>query len=119
MRNRFVVMLLTSAVALSASFAQAATRSNGPIEMAKVEDPASEMKCLEAFVNSEFDFAHSLCLSLAQQGMPDAQLVTGLMYALGEGTEQNSNLAKLWLKEAVRNGSLEAKEALVDLKLAD
>ncbi len=118
-KKSFMVILgLITGVLLSAvtlSTAHAGTRVDGPFELAKVEDPASEKKCLEAFVNSNFDFAHPLCLSLAQLGMKDAQLVTGLMYAFGEGTKKNDELAKLWLKEAMRNGSAEAKEVLGEI----
>tara|TARA_B100001939_G_scaffold104449_1_gene90310 strand:- start:2817 stop:3161 length:345 start_codon:yes stop_codon:yes gene_type:complete len=101
--------------ALAAS--SAATRSDQSLEMARGADPVEEIRCLEAFINSEFDLAHTVCLPLAQGGMRDAQLVTGLMYALGEGVEKNLSLAKWWLGEAMRNGSEEAKEALGQFNL--
>ncbi|WP_321389240.1 hypothetical protein [Emcibacter sp.] len=110
------VSLLMCSVFVSAPLS-AATRSNVPMEMARAADPADEVRCLEAFINSEFDMAHSVCLPLAQSGLRDAQLVTGLMYALGEGVEQNRRLAKWWLSEAVRNGSEEAESALAQFEL--
>ncbi|PCI48260.1 MAG: hypothetical protein COB49_06150 [Alphaproteobacteria bacterium] len=119
MFNKLFLSVLAMVVSFAVPAAQAATRTNAPLEMTRIEDPISEKECLQAFVESDFIYAHSLCLSLAQQGMRDAQLVTGLMYVLGEGTEKNAELAELWLKEAVRNGSEEAKEVLVEFKLSD
>ena len=119
MFNKIFLMISTVAVGLAMSVAHAATRTDAPLELTTIENPASEKRCLEAFVNSKFTYAHRLCLSLAQRGMRDAQLVTGLMYAFGEGTEKNPELAELWLKEAARNGSMEAQEVLNDIKLID
>lgn len=102
---------------LSVSSVDAAVRSNNVIQMASAYDPAEEVRCLEAFINSNFNIAHNICLSLAQKGARDAQLVTGIMYALGEGVDQNNQLAKLWLSEAERNGSIDAGEALSQFKL--
>lgn len=119
MRISVILILLASALSLTSAAGHAAIRATSPAQMAKVENPDSEMKCLEAFVNSKFEYAHGLCLTLAQQGMADAQLVTGLMYALGEGTKKDTGRAKLWLNEALRNGSQEARDALIDLNLAD
>ena len=113
------MIVLTTILGLSFPVAQAATNLNAPMEMVKADNPESEMQCLEAFVNSRFEYAHSFCLSLARQGMADAQLVTGLMYALGEGTTKNTDLAKLWLMEAMRNGSSDAKDALIEFKMLD
>ncbi len=119
MFNKILLMISGAAIGLTMSVAQAATRTDAPLELTAIESPASEKKCLEAFVNSKFIYAHRLCLSLAQRGMRDAQLVTGLMYAFGEGTEKNPELAELWLKEAARNGSMEAQEVLNDIKSID
>jgi len=121
MVNKLVTLILsvvlTVLVFVPVFEAQASTRIDAPLARTKVENPASERDCLEAFVNSKFSYAHRLCLSLAQQGIREAQLVTGLMYIFGEGTEKNTDLAKLWLNEAARNGSLEAKEALNTIQL--
>ncbi|MBL4801630.1 MAG: sel1 repeat family protein [Emcibacter sp.] len=111
------IIILAISFGMTLSVAQAATRMNAPFEMAKLEDPAAEGKCLDAFVKSDFIYAHRLCLSLARIGMRDAQLVTGLMYAFGEGTRKNPDMAELWLNEAVRNGSTEAQEVLNGIKL--
>lgn len=102
-----------------ASLTRAATRTTAPLEMTRLNNPEAELECLEEFINSNFTTAHRLCLSLAQRGMTDAQLVTGLMYALGEGTAKNHDLAKLWLREALRNGSGEAEQALIEFDLLD
>jgi len=106
-------------IGMSGSVARADTRADAAFATAKVENPASEKRCLEAFVNSNFVYAHRLCLSLAQQGMRDAQLVTGLLYVYGEGTEKNPVKAKIWLREALRNGSEEAREILKEFHLND
>jgi len=106
-------------ICMSGSVARADTRADAAFATAKVESPASEKRCLEAFVNSNFVYAHRLCLSLAQQGMRDAQLVTGLLYVYGEGTEKNPAKAKIWLREALRNGSEEAREILKEFHLND
>jgi len=119
MVNKLVLLISTVVFVMSAVASYAATRTNAPLEMVKIENPDSEKACLEAFINSKFSYAHRLCLSLAQQGMRDAQLVTGLMYAFGEGTEKNTTLAELWLNEAARNGSMEAKEILNDIHAMD
>ena len=118
MFNKFFLIIIGLIIGTTAPVVQAATRIDTPIEKATMEDPASEKKCLEAFVNSKFSFAFSLCLPLAQKGMRDAQLVTGLMYAFGEGIEKNAEMAELWLKEADRNGSMEAHQVLNDIKMA-
>ena len=119
MLNKVLLTAIATVLTVFTPGAQAGTRHDAPLESAKVENPEWETKCLEAFVNSQFDYAHPLCLTLAQKGMADAQLVTGLMYALGEGTVKNPELAKLWLTEAMRNGSENAKEALIEFNLAD
>ncbi|WP_417319249.1 hypothetical protein [Emcibacter sp.] len=110
------VSVLLCSVFVSAPLT-AATRSDVQVEIARAANPADEVRCLEAFINSEFEMAHTVCLPLAQNGLRDAQLVTGLMYALGEGVEQNRRLAKWWLNEAVRNGSAEAESALAQFEL--
>ncbi|MBL4895034.1 MAG: SEL1-like repeat protein [Emcibacter sp.] len=119
MFNKSFIIISAIMFGATLSVAEAATRTNTPFEMTRLEDPAAEKKCLDAFVSSDFSYAHRLCLSLAQIGMRDAQLVTGLMYAFGEGTKKNPTLAALWLKEAVRNGSMEAKEVLDDFIMTD
>ncbi len=119
MSGKFLLIIFGVIMGITTSVAQAGTRIDSPLEIVKIDDPASEKKCLEAFVNSEFLQAFSICLPLAQNGMRDAQLVTGLMYVFGDGTEKNTELAELWLKEAVRNGSLEAKQVLSEFGMAE
>lgn len=117
MYGRFILIIFGVISSVAASVAQATTRIDTPLEMVKVYDPSSEKKCLKAFVNSEFSHAFGLCLPLAQKGMRDAQLVTGLMYVFGRGIEKNTGMAELWLQEAVRNGSMEAKQVLSEFKV--
>ena len=117
MSHKFLLSVSVLIGIFMSATVSAATRSNAPVEMARAVNPAEEVRCLEAFINSEFEMAHAVCLPLAQSGLRDAQLVTGLMYALGEGVEQNRRLAKWWLSEAVRNGSEEAESALSQFEL--
>ncbi len=119
MLKKILSLAIAAALGPVLPVAQAATRSNAPLEMAKAQNPVLELQCLEAFIDSRFEDAHRLCLILAQQGMVDAQLVTGLMYATGEGTEKNAGLARLWLNEALRNGREEARDALTEFNLLD
>ena len=69
-------------------------------------------RCLEAFSRSEFELAFAICTPLAKIGFRDAQLVTGLLYAYGEGTDKNLQRAKIWLMEALKNGREDAAQAL-------
>lgn len=69
-------------------------------------------RCLEAFSRSDFDVAFSICTPLASLGFSDAQLVTGLLYAYGEGVDKDKTRAKFWLKEALKNGREDAARAL-------
>jgi len=125
MINKIHLICFSAMIAFTLPTAQASTRTDMPLapdmplDRASVGNPSSEKKCLEAFVSSKFVYAHRLCLSLAQRGMRDAQLVTGLMYAFGEGIEKNTELAKLWLNEAARNGSIEAIEVLDGMKMTE
>lgn len=69
-------------------------------------------RCMEAFARSDFDMAYTICTPLANLGFKDAQLVTGLLYAYGEGVDKNLHRAKIWLKEALKNGRDDAARAL-------
>ncbi|MCF8474966.1 MAG: hypothetical protein K9G26_09735 [Emcibacter sp.] len=81
---------------------------------------SSEQDCIASFVNSNFYEAFLLCSVTAEEdGSHDAQLLVGLMYIFGEGTEKNNDLAKFWLNKATLNGSEEAKKILIDFKLMD
>jgi len=71
-------------------------------------------RCLDAFSRSDFDIAYSICSPLANLGYRDAQLITGLLYAYGEGVDKNLHRAKIWLKEALRNGREDAAKALTE-----
>lgn len=74
-------------------------------------------RCLQAFSQSEFDVAYAICSPLANLGFKDAQLVTGLLYAFGEGVDKDLNRAKIWLKEALKNGREDAAQALAEFDL--
>lgn len=119
MLKSFILTILATLYITSLSVAQASVRIDGEIAAVSTYNPASERRCLEAFVTSRFTYAHNICLSLAQRGLREAQLVTGLMYAFGEGTKKDLRMARIWLREAVRNGSKEAKAVLADLNMDD
>ena len=70
-----------------------------------------EVRCMEAFVRSEFVVAYAICTPLADLGFRDAQLVTGLLYAYGEGVDKNLRRARIWLKEALKNSQDDAARA--------
>ena len=74
-------------------------------------------RCLLAFAQSEFDVAYAICTPLANLGFKDAQLITGLLYAYGEGVDKDLNRAKIWLKEALKNGREDAAHALSQFEL--
>ncbi len=75
---------------------------------------AKQSRCLEAFARSDFEVAYAICIPLANLGFKDAQLVTGLLYAYGEGVDKDLYRAKIWLLEALRNGREDAARALVE-----
>ncbi len=52
----------------------------------------------------------------AGQGSPSAQLALARRYATGNGVEANAAVARVWLEEAARSGSEEAKAELGDGK---
>ena len=74
-------------------------------------------RCLEAFARSDFEMAYTICTPLASLGFRDAQLVTGLLYAYGEGVDKNLHRAKIWLKEALKNGRHDAARALSEFDM--
>lgn len=78
---------------------------------------SKQNRCLEAFAQSEFDIAYAICTPLASLGFKDAQLITGLLYAYGEGVDKDLNRAKIWLKEALKNGREDAAHALSQFDL--
>lgn len=74
-------------------------------------------RCLLAFTQSEFEMAYTICTPLANLGFKDAQLITGLLYAYGQGVDKDLNRAKIWLKEALKNDREEAAQALTQFDL--
>lgn len=99
------------------SGAQASTHQAIPnIDEQKIVDlnyfERKQARCLEAFSRSDFEVAYSICTPLANLGYRDAQLVTGLLYAYGEGVGKNLHRAKIWLQEALKNGRQDAAQAL-------
>lgn len=71
-----------------------------------------QTRCLDAFARSDFEMAYTICTPLANLGFKDAQLVTGLLYAYGEGVDKDLHRAKIWLIEALKNGREDAAKAL-------
>jgi TPR repeat protein len=88
-------------------------------QMAELFIQLDEQTCLQAFVESKFDMAYDACLPLAKRGVSEAQLVTGLLYALGEGVKKDMKKAKIWLTKAKKSGSEEAVEALTEFNFSD
>ncbi len=78
---------------------------------------SKQERCLEAFSRSDFEIAYDICTPLANLGFRDAQLVTGLLYAYGEGVDKNLHRAKIWLKEALKNGREDAARALSEFDM--
>ena len=58
-----------------------------------------------------------LCKEAADKGYVEAQTATGLMYALGKGTQENLDKAIKYFKLAAKNGSDQAKEYLTQLNI--
>ena len=109
----FFVMFVVAMI----SGAQASTHQAIPnIDEQKIVDlnyfERKQDRCLEAFSRSDFEVAYSICTPLANLGYRDAQLVTGLLYAYGEGVDKNLHRAKIWLQEALKNGRQDAAQAL-------
>lgn len=112
-RCLFFVMFAVAMI----SGAQASTHQAIPnIDEQKIVDltyfERKQDRCLEAFSRSDFEVAYAICTPLANLGYRDAQLVTGLLYAYGEGVDKNLHRAKIWLQEALRNGRQDAAQAL-------
>ena len=104
------------------SSATAAIHNNLPaVEEQSIRDLTyyenKQDRCLNAFAISEFEVAYSICTPLANLGFKDAQLITGLLYAYGEGVDKDLNRAKIWLNEALKNGREEAAQALTQFGL--
>ena len=109
----FCIMVAAATV----SGAQASTHQTIPnIDEQKIVDLTyfenKQDRCLDAFSRSDFEVAYAICTPLANLGYRDAQLVTGLLYAYGEGVEKNRHRAKIWLREALKNGREDAAQAL-------
>lgn len=110
------------AVISTISTANASVHSNIPVlddqvvyDLAYYE--SKQERCMNAFAISEFEVAYSICTPLANLGFKGAQLITGLLYAYGEGVDKDLNRAKIWLNEALKNGRVEAAQALVQFGL--
>jgi TPR repeat protein len=115
----FSVLLIAIATISSAN---AAVHNNLPaVDEQSIYDLTyyenKQARCLNAFAISEFEIAYSICTPLANLGFKDAQLITGLLYAYGEGVDKDLNRAKIWLNEALKNGRVEAAHALAQFGL--
>ena len=111
----FIVFLVTSMTSqASASFHSLfpSEVENKPVDFTYYEN--KQTRCLDAFARSDFEIAFAICTPLANLGFKDAQLVTGLLYAYGEGVDKDLHRAKIWLREALKNGRGDAARALAE-----
>lgn len=134
LKSKIVKTSLVVLISLAGIFGASSLSANAAVRTGKVVQAAStdkasqmaelfiqldEQTCLQAFVESKFDMAYDACLPLAKRGVSEAQLVTGLLYALGEGVTKDMEKAKIWLKKAKKSGSEEAGEALSEFNFSD
>jgi hypothetical protein len=50
----------------------------------------------------------------AEQGMPDAEYLLGIIYAEGIGVEVDDARARLWLQRAIEQGQSDAAQFMKD-----
>lgn len=62
--------------------------------------------------NKQFNEAFRNFKTLAEQGVPAAQLQLGEMYGFGEGTAEDAAQAEAWLNKAIAAGQPEAQDSL-------
>ena len=66
----------------------------------------------EALGRGDYATAYRLFKPLAQQGIPEAQFNLGLMYALGQGVQQDETEAAKWFRKAAEQGDPFAQSAI-------
>ncbi len=66
----------------------------------------------EAFERGDYQTAMRELLPLAEQGVAEAQLGVGVMYANGQGVAQNSTEAAKWFRQAAEQGLADAQTRL-------
>ena len=64
---------------------------------------------VDALERQNYKTAYKLFLSLAEQGLPEAQNNVGLMYYMGEGIEQDYKEAVKWTRLAADQGDADAQ----------
>jgi TPR repeat protein len=62
-----------------------------------------------AFNAGDYEQSFALWQTLATQGHADAQLLVGLSYANGWGTEKSASLAEIWYRKAALNNNAAAQ----------
>lgn len=75
--------------------------------MTEIQDPA-----LIAYEQGDFATAFELWQKLADEGNPQACHNISMLYANGQGIEQNDELAKLWCEKSAQLGHLPAQHHL-------
>jgi TPR repeat protein len=65
-----------------------------------------------AFNAGDYTLSFSLWSTLATEGNTNAQLFVGLSYDNGWGTEQNTQLARVWYKKAAKKNNTSAQYLL-------
>jgi len=75
-------------------------------EMSMAQDFDTAMR---AYEKKDYAAALSEFTGVAEQGNPEAQLIVGKMYMIGQGVEKNSEQAIKWFKAAAVQGNADAQ----------
>ncbi len=78
-----------------------------------IANPSMDV-AVKAFKNKSYDMALSHFLVLAEAGDPLAQLMTGRMYAKGQGVKRDLCQLTYWIDKAARQGEFNAQLRLSD-----
>lgn len=66
-------------------------------------------EAVAAYSRGDYTTAYRLFKPMAQQGMPEAQFILGLMYDNGRGVPQNYAMAVKWYQKAAEQGIAKAQ----------
>ena len=66
-------------------------------------------RCQQFYEKGQYEQAFSVCSKAAGQGYANAQNILGLMYAHGEGVQQDDAEAAKWFRKAAEQGVAEAQ----------
>ena len=66
---------------------------------------------LDAYYQGDYQRAYQLCLMPAEHGITQAQIVLGLMYAIGQYVPQDCIIALMWFTFAANSGDQKAQIA--------